>query len=61
MQSPPPHRHHSNAPSLPTATAGAGSITVDAGVVAALRATGRFRDLSAADDAAEHSLELHLP
>lgn len=38
-----------------------GSATIDAEVYAELRATGKFQELKAAADEAEHSLELHLP
>ncbi|KAL4441218.1 hypothetical protein ABPG77_011455 [Micractinium sp. CCAP 211/92] len=38
-----------------------GSARIDAEVYAELRATGKFREMDAAADEAEHSLELHLP
>ena len=39
----------------------AGNAAVDAEVYAQLRATGKFQEMSAEADEAEHSLELHLP
>lgn len=38
-----------------------GDLTLDKDTIAELRATGNFQDLTASQDAAEHSLEMHLP
>ena len=38
-----------------------GDLTLDKTTIAALRDTGDFRDLTTSQDAAEHSLEMHLP
>lgn len=38
-----------------------GDLTLDKATIATLRDTGDFKDLTASQDAAEHSLEMHLP
>ncbi len=38
-----------------------GYLTVDADVIAELKATGKFRDIPKHSDEEEHSLEMHLP
>ena len=46
------HTHH---------TTPLGDLPLDLEIIAKLRSTGEFRDLTTPQDAAEHSLEMHLP
>ncbi|KAI0473611.1 UPF0103-domain-containing protein [Xylariaceae sp. FL0804] len=60
----PSHRYHLNGCALTTFAeyeTPFGNLVIDEPVVQRLRDTGAFKDMSAANDTAEHSLEMHLP